>query len=244
MGCLSTACSTRSSLSFPSLSRSRVLGVSLYRIATTPLLGSRRIVQRFMPGSSSSTTPAAVPEPVPIPVPIRRRPVFPDEWSYLPLSPSDVNLSNTLPVGQSFLWHRHTIPNHSSSSGSSSSGEVGEQEEEFSRVVLDPPRVVLLRQSRRLRRIYYTGIHPSDGAEEQDRREGITKRWLEDYLQLNKVADLPGLYTEWAERDPGLFGRAVPVPKNFDMDMDKDFGGGRGEGIRVLRQDPWECLIA
>ncbi|WWD15943.1 hypothetical protein CI109_100367 [Kwoniella shandongensis] len=146
------------------------------------------------------------------------RPPFPSGWSSIPLNPRNLTLANTLPVGQSFLWHRHSLPSASQSTPS----------EEFSRAVDDPPRVVCLRQSPS--HLYYTAIHCDELAAKIDREKGSTRRWLDDYFQFQAQPDLEALYAEWKVRDPALFGK---------VEVD-----GRAIGVRVLRQDPWECLIA
>lgn len=56
-------------------------------------------------------------------------------------------------------------------------------------------------------------------------REAETLNWLKDYFQLE--VDLSKLYQEWASRDK-VFAR-------FQV---------RFQGIRILRQDPWENLIS
>jgi 3-methyladenine DNA glycosylase/8-oxoguanine DNA glycosylase len=56
-------------------------------------------------------------------------------------------------------------------------------------------------------------------------RDTETLEWLRDYFQLD--VDLVKLYGEWAERDP-VFAKLRT----------------RFEGIRMLRQDPWENLIS
>ncbi|KLT45667.1 DNA glycosylase [Cutaneotrichosporon oleaginosum] len=129
------------------------------------------------------------------------------------MSPSNLTLANTLPVGQSFLWHRHQLP---------------DQTEEYSRAVDNPPRVVCLRQS--LNALYFTAVHPTVEASEADRAAGLTRSWLEDYFQLTRYPDLEALYADWRIRDPNFFGK---------VDL-----GERAVGVRVLRQDPWETLIA
>ncbi|WWC61093.1 uncharacterized protein I303_103671 [Kwoniella dejecticola CBS 10117] len=146
------------------------------------------------------------------------RPPFPAGWSAIPCSLKNLTLANTLPVGQSFLWHRHDLPATSSSQPS----------EEFSRAVNDPPRVVCLRQSPT--HLYYTAVYPTSHGAEQDKERGVTKAWLEDYFYLKAQPNLEKLYEEWRVRDPDLFGK-VEV-------------SDRAVGVRVLRQDPWECLIA
>ena len=56
-------------------------------------------------------------------------------------------------------------------------------------------------------------------------RDAETLLWLKDYFQLD--VDLIRLYNEWSEKDP-VFAKLR----------------GRFEGIRMLRQDPWENLIS
>lgn len=145
------------------------------------------------------------------------RPPFPSGWYMLPTTPANLTLANTLPVGQSFLWHRHAL----STAGPSPI-------EEYSRALHSPPRVVCLRQSPS--HLYYTAIHPIEEGVRADLAEGTTKRWLEDYFHLSAYPDLVKMYTDWRERDPGLFGKT---------ELDEG-----AIGVRVLRQDPWECLIA
>ncbi|TXT06069.1 hypothetical protein VHUM_03542 [Vanrija humicola] len=141
------------------------------------------------------------------------RPPFPSGWSALSIHPANLSLVNTLPVGQSFLWHRH---------------QLADASEEFSRTVDNPPRVVCLRQSPTS--IHFTAIHPTEEATTSDRETGLTRDWLQEYFQLSAYPDLPELYDGWRKRDPSFFGVAELGP--------------RAIGVRVLRQDPWECLLA
>ncbi|WVF72170.1 hypothetical protein IAT40_006982 [Kwoniella sp. CBS 6097] len=147
------------------------------------------------------------------------RPPFPVGWSSIPLNPRNLTLANTLPVGQSFLWRRHTLQTVQDDS---------HPREEFSRAIDKPPRVVCLRQSPS--RLYFTAIHPNEASAQLDKGNEATRTWLFDYFQLDTQPDLEKLYRHWRERDPGLFGK-VEVNE-------------RAIGVRVLRQDPWECLIA
>ena len=52
--------------------------------------------------------------------------------------------------------------------------------------------------------------------------------WVRDYFQLD--VDLEALYTGWAEKD--------------DVFRKEEGEGGVLSGVRVLRQDPWECLFS
>jgi len=135
------------------------------------------------------------------------------------MSLSNLTLANTLPVGQSFLWYRHSLPDQGPS-------DLTQPIEEYSRVILNPPRVICLRQSPT--DLYYTAIEPRRPAEVEGK--DTNKLWLEDYFHLKRYPDLSEMYSVWRGRDPGLFGKT-------ELDS-------RAIGVRVLRQDPWECLIA
>ena len=86
-------------------------------------------------------------------------------------------------------------------------------------------RVVCLRQTSDA--LYYRAIYPDPQPNQAQlvAREKETVAWLKDYFQLD--VNLQELYNEWASRD-----------HNFAR-LQHRFGG-----IRVLRQDPWECLIS
>ena len=86
-------------------------------------------------------------------------------------------------------------------------------------------RVVCLRQSSDT--LSYRSVFPDPQPLPHDyaEREAETLVWLRDYFQLD--IDLVALYKQWAERDP-VFAKLQE----------------RFEGIRMLRQDPWENLIS
>ena len=147
-------------------------------------------------------------------------------WSSIPITLSNLTLANTLPVGQSFLWHRHPIQTSEAEAGPSKSPLEPEPSEEFSRAVDNPPRVVRLRQTPT--QLQYSVIYPDTRSEELDKAHIATTAWLKDYFQLDH--DLDALYSEWSKRDPDLFGK---------IDI-----SGKAVGVRLLRQDPWECLVA
>jgi len=86
-------------------------------------------------------------------------------------------------------------------------------------------RVVCLRQSPD--RLFYRSVFPGSpvSPELETARDAETLSWLRDYFQLD--VDLVGLYDEWSEKDP-VFAKLRE----------------RFEGIRMLRQDPWENLIS
>nr|KIR50444.1 N-glycosylase/DNA lyase [Cryptococcus bacillisporus CA1280] len=144
------------------------------------------------------------------------RPPFPAGWASVRMDPRNLSLANTLPVGQAFLWHRLPLP------------ATAPPFEEYSRAIHSPARVVCLRQSPT--HIYYTAVYPPGSVPEPDTSFHLTKQWFEDYFQLVKYPDLETMYLDWRRRDPELFGK-VHV-------------NDRATGVRVLRQDPWECLLA
>ncbi|KAI0064583.1 DNA glycosylase [Artomyces pyxidatus] len=87
-------------------------------------------------------------------------------------------------------------------------------------------RVVCLRQTSDS--IFYRAVFPESvllGPSEEAAREAETLAWLRDYFQLD--IDLLCLYKEWAEKD-AVFARLRT----------------RFEGLRMLRQDPWENLVS
>ncbi|KAI0341835.1 N-glycosylase/DNA lyase [Trametopsis cervina] len=86
-------------------------------------------------------------------------------------------------------------------------------------------RVVCLRQTPDT--IQYRSVFASEAATkaEDELREAETLTWINDYFQLN--VDLLELYEQWGTRDP-VFHKL----KN------------RFSGIRMLRQDPFECLLS
>lgn len=103
-----------------------------------------------------------------------------------------------------------------------------EPTEEWSRAVRDPPRVLLLRQSPT--KIYYSSIFTTAAPSTTP----VDREYLLDLFNIDITAPhgtLTDVYAAWATQDPALFGKAC----------------GKGEvprGVRVLRQDPWECLIS
>jgi N-glycosylase/DNA lyase len=86
-------------------------------------------------------------------------------------------------------------------------------------------RVICLRQSSDT--LYYRAVFPDPQPSSVTlcNREKETLAWLEDYFQLD--VDLVTLYQQWAARDK-VFAKLQ----------------GRFEGIRILRQDPWENLVS
>lgn len=98
---------------------------------------------------------------------------------------------------------------------------------EWSRAIRDPPRVLLLRQTNS--KIYYTSMPRTPCS-----TASADKEYLLDLFNMDITAPhgtLRDVYQAWAVQDPALFGKAWArreVPR----------------GVRVLRQDPWECLLS
>lgn len=144
--------------------------------------------------------------------------------------------------------------------------------EEYSRAIPDPDRVVLLRQTKT--KIWIVSVLPNSAVAEHNEsdsaitgkaeREERDKAWFADYFQLpnsslgepsstsgvnpvDRPADPPtgenrlrapplplplmDQYAHWKELDPLLFGKA------YDRDE-------LPKGVRVVRQEGWECLIS
>lgn len=88
-------------------------------------------------------------------------------------------------------------------------------------------RVVLVRQDEERGYLYHRTLLPSNDGPitADDSISADTASWLIDYLNLK--VPLAELYEEWSEKDE-VFRRFA---KRFT-------------GVRMLRQDPWECLCA
>lgn len=84
-------------------------------------------------------------------------------------------------------------------------------------------RVVCLRQAPDT--LFYRGLYPNPDCAESTHKDEEIVVWLRDYFQLG--VNLLDLYDNWSIRDP-VFRRI------------RD----RFSGIRILRQDPWECLMS
>jgi hypothetical protein len=150
--------------------------------------------------------------------------------------------------------------------------EEDEPLEEYSRAIPDPDRVVLLRQTKR--KIWIVSVLPDSAVAEHNKLDGITtgkaereerdRAWFADYFQLpnlslgapcsipmgnsedhpaepstgeNRLGTPPlplplmDQYAHWKELDPLLFGKA------YDRDE-------LPKGVRVVRQEGWECLVS
>lgn len=127
--------------------------------------------------------------------------------------------------------------------------------EEYSRAIPNPSRAILLRQSET--KIWFTSVlPPSTSGISEAKGKGtsgeadIREKDLEfilDYFQLPPNFDPPSFgslarplqfplpleeqYRTWARLDPLLFGKAWAA-------------GALPRGVRVCRQEGWECLIA
>ncbi len=130
---------------------------------------------------------------------------------------------STIPIALSNLTLANTLP-----VGQSFLWRRGPFDQ-FSRAVDNPPRVVCLRQTPT--EIHYTALYPDPRDAELDVETGITRRWIQTYFQLDRYPDLESMYDDWVKRDPKLFGKS-------------NANGVTAVGVRVLRQDPWECLLA
>ena len=87
-------------------------------------------------------------------------------------------------------------------------------------------RVVLVRQDEERGFLYHRTLLPTNALPERASSvEEETTAWLQDYLNLR--VPLAELYEEWSGKDE-VFARFA---KRFT-------------GVRMLRQDPWECLCA
>ena len=134
----------------------------------------------------------------------------------LSLSIKQVCLSAVLKCGQSFRWQALPLP-------SDGLHGTGSPSHEYRLCLRD--RVVCLRQT--MDTLFYRSVFPLEdlAPRERDIRESETLAWIRDYFQLD--VDLLELYDTWSEQDP-VFRK-----------LRSSFGG-----IRILRQDPFECLIS
>ncbi|KAK7693729.1 hypothetical protein QCA50_003301 [Cerrena zonata] len=142
---------------------------------------------------------------------------IPAGFRALPLPLAQLSLAAVLQCGQSFRWNVFPLPLHSESQ------DTLRPQFEYRFCLRD--RVVCLQQSADT--LFYRTAFPvpAPSVSEESKREAETLAWLRDYFQLD--VDLLKLYEEW--------GTADPVFKRLK---------GRFEGIRMLRQDPFECLLS
>ena len=136
----------------------------------------------------------------------------------LPLPLTQLSLAAVLQCGQSFRWS--VFPLTANARGDPSDLSLPLHEYRF--CLYD--RVVCLRQTPDT--LYYCSICPPSTAPlDDDTREAQTLSWIRDYFQLD--IDLIELYEEWSKRDPVF----CSLRHRFS-------------GIRILRQDPFECLLS
>lgn len=138
----------------------------------------------------------------------------------LPVPVAQLSLAAVLKCGQSFRWSIFPLSTSNDVSPDNSPSH------EYRLCLRD--RVICLRQSAPdtlfYRAVFPDASHPPTEADHA-LREKETLAWIQDYFQLD--VDLLGLYDQWSTRDP-VFEKLRT----------------RFEGIRMLRQDPWENLVS
>lgn len=150
----------------------------------------------------------------------------PPGYAALRAAPSQILLPLTVSnkCGQAFRWRCNKIwePHNEGSSSS----QAWDEQIEWSLCLAD--RVVLLRQDEHCGFLYHRTLLPPSPSIDGNHAAAVnkeTERWLNDYLNLD--VPLEALYAEWEAKDP-VFVRFAT----------------RFTGLRMLRQDPWECLCA
>ncbi|KAI0819521.1 DNA glycosylase [Trametes gibbosa] len=141
---------------------------------------------------------------------------IPGGFRALPLPLAQLSLAAVLKCGQSFRWNIFPLHDPAQPSGDSDAPT-----HEYRLCLRD--RVVCLRQSPD--HIFYRSVFPPTASDETETRHAETVAWIQDYFQLD--IDLVNLYRQWSIADP-VFCRIQD----------------RFEGIRMLRQDPFENLIS
>ncbi|KAI0664622.1 DNA glycosylase [Cubamyces menziesii] len=141
---------------------------------------------------------------------------IPAGFRAIPLSLAQLSLAAVLKCGQSFRWSIFPLQIDEQALLEQSSPT-----HEYRLCLRD--RVICLQQSREA--LFYRAVFPSSTVEDLETREAETLAWIKDYFQLD--IDLVELYRQWSKADP-VFHRL------------RD----RFEGIRMLRQDPFENLIS
>ena len=137
------------------------------------------------------------------------------EWHSLNVKPAELRIGVTLTNGQSFNWKRYPRPTENEGKNAQFYGALGD-------------RVFLLRQTQDdvfFRVVAEPNTSGSHGVGEGERLRSA-KEALHDYFQLS--VNLESLYTRWGERSDKKFrsiAKALP-------------------GMRVVRQDPVECLFS
>ncbi|KAL5511155.1 OGG1 [Sanghuangporus vaninii] len=155
---------------------------------------------------------------------------IPHGFKALPLPIAQLSLPAVLKCGQSFRWTALPLPPDESGlvvAEGAGAGVESAPMQEWRFCLKD--RVVCLRQSEDF--LFYRSVFPTrlskrvkeEQSEPEEEKETLT--FIRDYFQLD--TDLLELYDTWSASDP-VFARLR----------------GRFKGIRMLRQDPWECLIS
>lgn len=152
---------------------------------------------------------------------------IPAGFRALALSQSQLSLAAVLKCGQSFRWTAYPLPSTSTKDSSSNLNldTTGTPTYEYRFCLKD--RVLCLRQSSEM--LFYKSLRPKSHMLETETHEGgedlENLAFIRDYFQLD--VDLVNLYDSWSSCDPVFNGLR-----------------GRFFGIRMLRQDPWECLMS
>ncbi|RDX56521.1 DNA glycosylase [Lentinus brumalis] len=141
---------------------------------------------------------------------------MPAGFRALPLPIAQLSLAAVLKCGQSFRWSIFPLP-----PAEQRVLDANVPTYEYRLCLRD--RVVCLRQS--MDTLFYRAVFPPTVSGDHQEREAETLAWIRDYFQLD--VDLVDLYRQWSLADP-VFHRV------------RD----RFEGIRMLRQDPFENLIS
>ncbi|THH27499.1 hypothetical protein EUX98_g6691 [Antrodiella citrinella] len=144
--------------------------------------------------------------------------IIPAGFRALPLSTLQLSLAAVLQCGQSFRWSIFPLISLEKPATADDAPR-----HEYRLCLRD--RVVCLRQTPNT--LFYRSVYPppTPSASEEVKKDAETLSWIRDYFQLD--VDLTLLYSQWSKADP--------VFQNL-----KD----RFEGIRILRQDPFECLLS
>ncbi|CDZ97569.1 8-oxoguanine DNA glycosylase [Phaffia rhodozyma] len=143
-------------------------------------------------------------------------------WRSLSMSPSQLSLAHVLKSGQSFRWTLTRL-----APPEKVSQDIDLATEEYSLCLSD--RLVVLRQT--ATQLYYQAIFPASSASAafttDPKLDRTTIEWIKKYFQLD--VDLVQLESDWAARDQ-VYSKGKQV-------------GTLLPGVRVLNQDPWECLF-
>lgn len=162
----------------------------------------------------------------------------------LEVSPEELRPSATLTTGQSFVWKVVADDGEEGTAGveESSSSDVSMAIKSQSawgshdatewvgilRIRPDFSVVMAIRETPTTTLYRPLSMSAAPGDDDDDDDDGETVDWkqiLRKYFQLDH--SLPALYNEWSNADPRLATIAKCIP-----------------GVRILDQDPWECLVS